>query len=186
MPYLKPILDARFGMCLTALLASLAIASPSLAGTMYSWKTEDGGVAYTDDMKNVPARYRNQVRTLTSEKLEGYKHYTPQDEDGAMGYSQQLEARLAHLRVLNAEPMRAAPGAVAAPRGMLGVGGGVEVPIALTGEPIINEIVRVRPDLAITDRLDRVISQGGRVISVIRGDKWTDRRALNGRHFLFL
>ena len=45
------------------LLGALAIglATPAAAGTVYRWTTEAGTVAYTDDAKRVPARYRDVV-----------------------------------------------------------------------------------------------------------------------------
>jgi len=103
-----------FCMAAGALLAAVA---PAAAGTIYRWKAADGSIAYADDLKRVPERYREHVETLTTEGLGDYKRYTPTDPAASREYRQQLAERLDSLREWNARSDATAPlpAAAAAP-----------------------------------------------------------------------
>jgi hypothetical protein len=107
----------------------LAAAAPAAAGTIYRWKAADGSIAYADDLKRVPERYREHVETLTSGGLGDYKRYTPTDSAASREYRQQLAERLDSLREWNARsdataplpPVAAAPAAQPSPAGVSGI-----------------------------------------------------------------
>lgn len=84
------------------LVIGLGAGTPAVAGTLYHWRTEDGSYAYTDDLRRVPARYRDQVERRTSRPLSGYEHYTPQEETAGSDYARALRERVEHLRAFNA------------------------------------------------------------------------------------
>ena len=50
------------GRAVVAVIVGLGVAGSASAGTVYSWQTEDGTSAYTDDRKRIPARYRSQAK----------------------------------------------------------------------------------------------------------------------------
>jgi len=87
----------------------LAAAAPATAGTLYRWKAADGSLAFTDDLKRVPERYRDKVETLTSEGLGDYQRYTPTDAAATQAYREQLGERLDALREWNARSDVEAP-----------------------------------------------------------------------------
>ena len=67
----------RDGLRTAAIAAvTLIFALPALAGEIYSWRTEDGAYAFTDDAKAIPPRYRDQVETRKSEGLRDYPRLT--------------------------------------------------------------------------------------------------------------
>ena len=57
-------------------VAPLALGASAAADTVYSWRTEDGAYAFTDDLQAIPARYRSQVKTRQMTGLE--KNRSPQ------------------------------------------------------------------------------------------------------------
>ena len=79
----------------------LSTATPAAAGDIYSWKAGDGHVAFTDNPKNIPARYRDQVQVRETEGIEDYARFTGDDTADSDGYSEQLADRLEYLRWLN-------------------------------------------------------------------------------------
>jgi hypothetical protein len=154
-----------------------ALATPALAGTLYKWTTADGSVAFTDDPKRVPERYRSQIKTIQTGGLDAYERFTPSDGARQSEQQKRLQARLERLRALNAPPQAVAPQMVVTP----GPGGESQILIradrrtALTipkgtsdGEPVIVEEMRVRNPNAITTRHVTVVRQGDRVLSVIK------------------
>src|SRR5262245_40483597 len=76
--------------------------SASARADLYTWRTEDGGYAYTDDPKQIPARYRSEAKQVARKPLSDYKRYTAQDADASARYAERLERRLATLREANA------------------------------------------------------------------------------------
>ncbi len=85
---------ARSLLAGTILLAS----APAGAGTLYRWQTESGTLAFADDPKRVPERYRGQAEQIETEGLEGYGRFTPLDGDAQGRHAEQLADRLARLR----------------------------------------------------------------------------------------
>jgi hypothetical protein len=154
----------------------LAIAAPSSAGPVYSCRTEDGGYAFTDDPKAIPARYRDQATLRTSARLHEYKRYTPSDDRAVERYADRLGERLAHLRALNAQPVvaRTAAAANSTPAASLtmqsanGYQPSVEISSGYGEEPIVVDTLFTRPQGKMVTRHTQVVRQGDKVLSVMR------------------
>jgi len=87
------------------LAASIAMAgaiwlapAPAGAGTLYRWKTKDGTLAFADDVKRIPERYRAHAEEIQTEGLDGYGRLTPTDGAAQQERADQLGARLEGLR----------------------------------------------------------------------------------------
>jgi hypothetical protein len=159
-------------MVLGVLGLALLLASYSKAGEIYSWETADGNVAFTDNPKNVPARYRDQVRVRKSEGIEDYARFTSEDSTQTERYSDQLAKRVEYLRWVN-DGRDAAP-AVGENVGVASVtvsGVDLRLPAADTSAPIIVEKLRVKAADQITSRHDTLVSQGGTPLAIVRGDQ---------------
>ena len=167
------------GLVLVAALF-VAVAAPSGADSVYSWRTEDGGYAFTDDPKSIPARYRDQAKVREARRLQDYKRYTPSDGDATERYSEQLTQRLEHLRAVNQEP-RAAGRQVASRDARGGVNEptismqsandfepSVEFDQGLGGEPIVVDTLFTRPAGKIVTRQSTIVRQGDKVLSIVR------------------
>ena len=110
-------LDPKIGIArLTIGIAlGLVLAAPAAFAEMYSWRTEDGGYAFTDNREHVPARYADQVTVMPSRKLADYERFTPQDDAARSEQADRLAERLSYLRSLNAPaPYIAAPAVTSA------------------------------------------------------------------------
>ena len=61
----------------TALVGTAALFVGGLASAeeIYTWRTQDGGYAFTDDQKAIPPRYRESVEVRRLEGLEGYERF---------------------------------------------------------------------------------------------------------------
>lgn len=150
----------------------LAMATPAVSGEIYSWNTGDGNVAFTDNPKNIPARYRDQVQVRRSEGIENYARFTAEDSAKTERYSDQLAKRLEYLRRAN-EVREAAP-AAAETVGVASVtvsGVDLRLPAADTDKPIIVQKLRVQASDQIASRHDTLVSQGGVPLAIIRGDQ---------------
>jgi hypothetical protein len=151
---------------------ALLLASSSRAGEIYSWKTVDGNVAFTDNQKNIPARYRDQVQVRKSEGIEDYERFTSEDSTQTERYADQLAERLEYLRWVNSGGDTAP--AVGQNVGVASVtvsGVDLRLPAADTSRPIIVEKLRVMSADQITSRHDTLVSQGGTPLAIVRGDQ---------------
>ena len=79
----------------------MALAAPAQASDIYTWRTEDGATAFTDDPKAIPARYRDQVETRRAAALGGYERFSRQDSAVTDPYELRLAKRLERLRAIN-------------------------------------------------------------------------------------
>ena len=155
-----------------------ALATPTLAGTLYKWTAEDGSVAFTDDAKRVPERYRSQVKTIQTGGLDAYQRFTPEDSAAVASQRADLAARLTRLRERSAvtpvaAPQRAPGGAVS--ETLVQVNDDTAVRIPVTGsdqEPIVVEEVRVLRDGSNFTIHDTVVRQGDKVLMVVRPAQW--------------
>lgn len=159
----------------TALLAALA--APVAADPVYSWRTEDGGYAFTDDPKGIPARYRDQAKLRETARLRDYARYTPSDDKAAERYSEQLTRRLAHLRAVNAQPIvrretvaasSTGPTAALTMQSANGYQPSVEISQNTGGEPIIVETLFTRPEGKMVTRQTQVVRQGDQILSILK------------------
>lgn len=172
------------GVCRGVLTAvgvlAAGLATPAAAeDPVYTWRTEDGGYAFTDDEKSIPPRYREQARKRESAGIAGYERFTPSDPAAQASYQERLSERLAYLRSLNAElPRRASDPAPATPadreRVTLRTGsrdrGGVDVSVPGDGgdEPITVETMLVRPRGKIVSQNVQVTRRGDRIIAITK------------------
>lgn len=93
--------DSIVGVSIAGVLlagAALLAASPASAGTLYRWKTKDGTLAFADDAKRIPERYRAQAEEIQTEGLDGYERLTPTDAAAQQERADQLGERLEGLR----------------------------------------------------------------------------------------
>jgi len=153
----------------------LMFAFPAAAGEIYSWRTEDGGFAFTDDPKAVPARYRSQAATRETAGLGDYERLT-EPEPGAMAdYSRRLDDRLDHLRRLNRDLDAAyAAARTRAPQlESLSVESGdfnIGVPLDDAGDgPVVIENIRYLHEGEMATRHNVVVRRGGETLAVIKG-----------------
>jgi len=155
-------------------LATLLFTVPAVAGEIYSWRTEDGGYAFTDDPKAIPPRYRAQSETRRGAKLADYPRLTTPAPGAGDAYAARLAARLEQLRDLNRDldaasaraPEPPAVDALSVRTGSFNVG----VPIdGDDARPVVIEKVRFRHKGEMATRHNVVIRKGGDVIAVIKG-----------------
>lgn len=169
--------SSRAGRVLCGAVVAIALAAPAGAGTVYSWRTEDGGYAFADDLRRVPARYRDEVTVREMGSLATYKRYSPQAGAVADAYEQDLTNYVAHLRALNAE--------LEAPAGIQTAAGGATFRAGAAGdsvievtpqldsdEPVVIEKRRIRDD---SDGWNRhfgrhttIVRQGDRVLTIVK------------------
>lgn len=174
------------GISLALLIGGVAA---SAGAETYSWRTEDGVYAYTDDPDHVPARYRDQVRVVKLRNLASYERYTPTDPMAASYYEHRLADRLAYLRGVNAPPETAAAESVAAgspagPTISFATGGAndprLEVPVDPSGRlPIVVDPILAKRTGDFRTRRATIVKQGDKVIAVLKGSPHVFNPALD-------
>jgi hypothetical protein len=166
------------GLAGATVLAAL-LSSPAAADPVYSWRTEDGGYAFTDDPKSIPPRYRDQAKLRETARLHDYKRYTPSDDKAAARYAEQLDRRLDHLRRLNAEPVAPSSGAPMVAGAQLGPTVTMQsandfepsVEVASGGqseEPVVVETLFTRPEGKMVTRQSVVVRQGDKTLAIVK------------------
>jgi len=148
---------------------SLGMAGGATAGTVYSWQTEDGTMAYTDDAKRIPARYKDQARRSTLQPLGSYARYTPLETSEA--YGERLTERRTELQT---EATSAAPDArtdyLTLRPGARGSEGGLAIAMPEGAGPLEIEEVRAQGPGNATRHLT-VVKRDGEVIAVIKAER---------------
>lgn len=154
--------------------------TPSVTAEVYSWTTEDGTRAWTDDRDSVPPRYADQVRVLGEKDsgLQGYERLTRPDPAASDRYADRLAQRLEHLRRVNDQPTAAATARRAAPSATtlsLSTGGvnSPRIDLSTSGapgeEPLIVEPVLTKRHGAVRTRRSTVVRQGDKTVAIIKG-----------------
>ena len=171
--------DSKTGRARWAIgiVLGLVLGAPAAFAEMYSWRTEDGGYAFTDDRDHVPARYAEQVTVLPSRKLADYERFTPQDDAARDEQANRLAERLSYLRSLNAPApyLAATPATSAATQRTISLSTGnphapeIQVPVGQGSGPIVVEPVLAKRSGDVRTRRVTVIQQGGQTIAVIKG-----------------
>jgi hypothetical protein len=166
----------RDGLCLTAVAAITVFFSlPALASEIYSWRTDDGGYAYTDDAKAIPPRYRDRAQSQQAKGLASYPRLTSPPASTTDAYARRLANRLDYLRALNRDLDRASArpeyrsqvDSIEVDAGSINVG----VPVGdLSNEPIVIEKIRFRHRDEMATRHNVVVKKGDRVLTVIKGN----------------
>jgi hypothetical protein len=157
-------------------LVWLAPTRASAGSKIYSWQTEDGVYSFTDDVKSVPARYRDQVQTRGSAALADYERFTPQVPSASDRYAEQLAARLEYLRAFNAEPAteqaaeRERRGASPTISLRTGDEDSPNVEITPSGgeQPIVVETVYTKPFGKVRTRQSVVVRQGDKTLAIVK------------------
>jgi hypothetical protein len=156
-------------------VAGIALAGPAAAGSIYSWQTQSGDVAFSDDIKNVPSRYREQVQERQRKPLDDYERFSSQESEVSESYADRLQARLVHLQGLNeslTSQSTESPGYVGTASLRIG---DTEQVLNVTGgaedEPVIVERIRVIRSGQIASRHDTVVRQGSRTLAIMRGNQ---------------
>lgn len=159
---------------------ALSLAGPALAAELYRWKTDDGGIAYTDDAKRIPERYRKVAKKISTGNLKDYARYTP-DRSSTKASEVALAERLERLRAANAtlDAHATAPYTQVTQTGRpdnnpavrVGPEGepALEVSSGREGSgPLIVEQRRYRMDGGFVTRTDTVVRQGNEIIAVVK------------------
>ncbi len=180
----------RVGKFLLGFFLVAGLTGPAFAGNVYSWVTEDGTYAFTDDSKRIPAKHRAEARKRTMGKLTRYERFTEVTSDSKTPYAERIRARRLELRemartaprgaVIGATQSRA-PGLVysipvtgGGGRRGGGRGASIQVPIGDLAsadlEPTTIESIRVKPSHSQASRHWTVIKRGDRIVTVIKGE----------------
>lgn len=152
------------------LVATLAV--PAAAGSFYRYQTDDGGIAFTDDAKRVPERYRDGAEEIRRDGFDDFDRYTEVGPAHEAAFQGRTEARIEHLRAFNARTV--SPDAVTAPSALapgslaLRTSRDVQSFVSPQGnEPVIVETVRSRPAGSPVTRHITIVRQGDRILSVV-------------------
>ena len=157
-------------------LLGAALSQPVLAGTLYHWRTEEGTFAFTDDPKQVPARYRGQVEERSLGQLADYERLTVQQAPESERYAQRLGARLAELRRANAAPAPDAPAQSTEAMQTLALRTGnrgaplleLAVPGQADSEPLVVDTLFTRPAGKMVTRQSVVVRRGDQTLAIVR------------------
>lgn len=164
--------DHALLVLVTVGLALAAVAAPTLAGTVYSWTTEDGTAAFTDDPKRIPAKYKDQVERRELGKLKNYKQYSESQVEHEATYEKRVADRLERLRAPEPPAVSAGPPAgESGPRYAVGLSAPdqdqVSFPVdAARDEPFVTSEHRIRTRDSIATQDLQITRQGDEVISV--------------------
>jgi len=172
------------GRALAGAVISVALAAPVGAGTLYAWRTDEGGWAFADDLRRVPERYRDRVEVRQSGDLADHARYTPQDEAASEAYARELARHLEDQRQRSqAWEQAAAPEAPARDDEQVTVRMGsdgqpvVDIPQASRAgsEPVVIEDILAKPERGVQTRVNTVIRRGDEIIAIVRPENDTQR-----------
>ena len=76
------------------LVLAFVLGASASAGTLYSWKTEDGTFAYTNEKKRIPAKYKTEAKKSTLKSMESYERFTPGPKIDDTAYGDRIVQRL--------------------------------------------------------------------------------------------
>jgi hypothetical protein len=199
----------RFGRLLAGtLLVTATAAGSATAGNVYSWVTEEGTYAFTDDSKRIPAKHRNDAQRRPMGELARYERFTEVSTDQDKTYAERIVERrdalrttsVATPRVVTTDPAQSTAGIGYT----LPAGGGsrgarstasVWLPLGATGAsstaaaadegaPTVIESKRMRSPGRLATRHWTFITKGDEVVTVIKGehrDRNLDRDASESR-----
>jgi len=173
---------------------AFALGASASAGTLYSWKTEDGTFAYTNEKKRIPAKYKGEAQKSQMKSMKSYSRFTPGPKIDDTAYGDRIVQRLEVLHAASSEAAASAAGPFVGSQAYVKLelgdesGNAIEIPIDMAdgdAGPIVVEHVRVRPEAGhLTSRHFRVVKQGDRILAVIK-DRALDQdlTGLNQRDF---
>lgn len=156
----------------------LFAAAPAAAdSTFYSWTTDDGGLAFADDERSIPPRYRKRAVARPAPDLSDYDRFTPQLKRDGARYQDHLAQRLAHLRAFNAAAdaeIRSARRAPHPSSSVLSISTGdetsprVDLSAGAGDEPMVIETLHTRPSGSAVTRSSVVVRQGDRTLAIVK------------------
>ena len=164
--------DHALLVLVTVGLAVVAVAVPSFAGTVYSWTTEDGTSAFTDDPKRIPAKYKNKAERRQLGKLKNYKQYSESKIKQEAPYEQRVNQRLSALRTPQPPAVSAGPpGQAGGVRYGVGIGSNdndqLSFPVGgASDEPLVTSDHHIRTRDSIATRSVTVTKQGDKIVSI--------------------
>ena len=187
---LKLDMGLRIGRLLLGAGLVVSLAGPAFAGNVYSWVTEDGTYAFTDDSKRIPAKHRADAKRRPMGKLSRYERFTEVSAGEQKPYAERLSDRQAELREMTAmAPQGAVVGVLS------GQGTGIDYTVPVTGggnrggrsaaslrvpvdgsasadaEPTTIESRRMRVPDSLATRHWTFVKQGDRIVTVIKGER---------------
>jgi hypothetical protein len=179
----------RIGKFIFGAFLIVGLAGPAFAGNVYSWVTEDGTYAFTDDSKRIPAKHRAEARKRPMGKLTRYERFTEVSSDSKAPYAERIRERRSELRKMAVTaPVGAVIGGMSQESGLVysvpvsgggnGRGGGrgasFQVPVgerASAGPELTTiESIRVKPRRSLASRHWTVVKTGGRIVTVIKDE----------------
>lgn len=180
----------RVGKFLLGFFLVAGLTGPAFAGNVYSWVTEDGTYAFTDDSKRIPAKHRAEARKRTMGKLTRYERFTEVSSESKAPYAERIRARRLELREMAASALQgAAVGAVQSQSSGLvytipGGGGngrrggsrGVSMLFSVGDQASADselttiESIRVKPSHSLASRHWTIVKRGDRIVTVIKGE----------------
>ena len=175
----------RIGKFLLGAFLVVVLAGPAFAGNVYSWVTEDGTYAFTDDSKRIPAKHQAEVRKRPMGKLTRYERFTEVTSDSKAPYAERIRERRAELREMAATaPTGAVIGGMSQESGLVysipasggrgGRGSSFQVPVGgqASADPGLTTIedIRVKPRRNMATRHWTVIKKDGRIVTVIKDE----------------
>jgi hypothetical protein len=175
----------RLGKFLLGAFLVAGLAGPAFAGNVYTWVTEDGTYAFTDDSKRIPAKHKANAKRRSMGKLTRYERYTEVSSESGKPYAERLRERQYELSGMTAAAPRGAVVGAIASRGR-GVGytipvsggedGNASLWVPVTGsasvdsEPTTIESIRVKPTNSMATRHWTLIKNGDQIVTVIKGE----------------
>jgi len=94
----------------SAMVAAMVLsAGMAEAKSVYRWKTDEGTYAFTDDPKQIPAKYRDRARRSTLRPLQTYRNYTPAQDAATGAHVKQMREAARYFSELNARLDRRQP-----------------------------------------------------------------------------
>jgi len=180
----------RIGKFLLGAFLVAGLAGPAFAGNVYSWVTDEGTYAFTDDSKRIPAKHRAEARKRPMGKLTRYERFTEVSSDSKAPYTERIRQRRLDFRKMAATaPQGAVVGGtqsqasgivysipVSGGSGRRGGGRGASIQVPVGGvasadpEPTTIESIRVKPRHSLASRHWTVVKQGDRLVTVIKGE----------------
>jgi hypothetical protein len=152
------------------LLTGCLLSTPALAGgTAYHWVTDDGTYAFTDDAKAIPKRYRSQVEKRTLKPLQTYERFTPVETPRSVaGRAPAVAVPAAAIEPGTAGSGRAPVGPTVSIRTGDDHSPTIDVSPGTSPEPVVIEKQRFRPEGSVATRSNTIVSQGDRVLTIIK------------------
>ena len=180
----------RLGRLLVGALLIVGLAGPAFAGNVYSWVTDEGTHAFTDDAKRIPAKHRSDAVRRPMGKLTRYERYTEVSSEKAKPYADRIRERRSEIRE---QAMPAREGAVVGAIASKGTGIGYSIPVtgggnrggrsasslwvpldgstSVDSEPTTIESMRMKPSDSLATRHWTVVKQGDEIVTVIKGER---------------